>query len=231
LGTIAHESSLDAPPQLEGRLLEAFRAHHQQLVPVAPKSSGSLAWLPVAAGVVLAVGGAWWYAAQPGRSSGIDARRAAQHGPAVEAAASASSIPAPAVSPAISDPQQQAAAAKQRAERTTVFESGTDALDPSASDSIDRDPEEVFADFVALPYGAMPTDDDVHVVQIDVPREALYDFGSAAQLTAAGNDLVTADVLIGDDGAPRAFRIVEPAATPVASTRSHSRFGTRSPRQ
>jgi len=85
-------------------------------------------------------------------------------------------------------------------------------------------------DFVTLPYGAMPTDDDVHIVEIDVPRDSLCDFGSAAQSGAATNDLVTADVLIGDDGAPRAFRLVEPTATPVALERQQSPLGARSPR-
>lgn len=98
------------------------------------------------------------------------------------------------------------------------------------AEPIDQDPDEAFADFVSLPYGAMPTDDDVHVVQIDVPRDSLYDFGSAAQSSAAANDLVTADVLVGDDGAPRAFRIIEPTTTPVALERQQNPFGTRSPR-
>ena len=88
----------------------------------------------------------------------------------------------------------------------------------------------MLADFVTLPYGAMPTDDDVHIVEIDVPRDSLYDFGSAAQPGAPTNDLVTADVLIGDDGAPRAFRIVEATATTVALDRQQSPLGARSPK-
>ena len=98
---------------------------------------------------------------------------------------------------------------------------------PSAS--VDRDPDGVLADFVTLPYGAMPTDDDVHIVEIDLPRDSLYDFGSAAQSGSATNDLVTADVLIGDDGAPRAFRLVEPTVTEVALERQQSPLGARSP--
>jgi len=63
LTAVARESAINAPHALEGRVLEAFRAHHREVRPVATPSSGSLKWLPMAAGIVLAIGAAGWFAA------------------------------------------------------------------------------------------------------------------------------------------------------------------------
>lgn len=231
LGAIAHESSLSAPPQLEGRLLETFRAHRRESVRVSQESSGAFAWLPMAAGIVLAVGAASWFAVRPAPPSPtVAARAAGSPQPAVSAGQSGGSSPqVAAASPIHATPARRGATDTQQTASAAVQEPAAHA-DASVAEPIDRESDETVADFVSLPYGAMPTDDDVHVVQIDVPRDSLYDFGSAVQSSAAANDLVTADVVIGDDGAPRAFRIVEPATAPVALERQQNPFGTRSPR-
>ena len=97
LGGLARESSPGAPPALEGRLVEAFRAHHGQVVPVTAQSRGTLAWLPLAAGVVLAVGASWWFVERPAQTPATQAQRASQASqPVVSAAPSpAASVPRP----------------------------------------------------------------------------------------------------------------------------------------
>ncbi len=231
LSGLARESSPGAPPALEGRLLEAFRAHHRQVMPVGAQSGSALTWLPLAAGVVLAVGASWWFVGRPVQSSATHAQHAPQASQAVVSAApsAAAYVPRPEVtSRTAPNPERRAAIDEQRAAR--LMKSSAPTLTPESPSPVGRDPDAVLADFVTLPYGAMPTDDDVHIVEIDVPRDSLYDFGSAAQPGAPTNDLVTADVLIGDDGAPRAFRIVEPTAPTVALDRQQTPLGARSPK-
>jgi hypothetical protein len=86
-----------------------------------------------------------------------------------------------------------------------------------ASGADDAADEAALAGFVPLPYAALPADEAVHIVQIDLPRAALYDFGAPVEADTLANDVVTADILVSDDGAPRAFRIVDAAATTAAT--------------
>ena len=231
LGALARESTLGAPEALEGRLLEAFRGQHREGVPAATAVGNSLPWLPMAAGIVLTVGGAWWFAA------GQRSVSAPQEQAVTQSAAPATGTVLPASSPQVAatsrsapHPKRPAGQDEQRMARAVTPKPSAPTPIPGPSASVDRHPDGVLADFVDLPYGAMPTDDDVHIVEIDLPRDSLYDFGSAAQSGSATNDLVTADVLIGDDGAPRAFRLVEPTVTEVALERQQSPLGARSPR-
>jgi len=231
LTAVARESAINAPHALEGRVLEAFRAHHREVRPVATPSSGSLTWLPMAAGIVLAIGAAGWFAAGQRSVSSPHEQAVAQSVPTpIVPRAPASSPHVAATSRPAPHSKRPAALDEHRTARAATPDASVATSSPGPSAQVDFDHEGVLADFVTLPYGAMPTDDDVHIVEIDVPRDSLYDFGSAAQSGAATNDLVTADVLIGDDGAPRAFRLVEPTATPVALERQQSPLGARSPR-
>jgi hypothetical protein len=72
---------------------------------------------------------------------------------------------------------------------------------------------EVATDFLPLTYGHLPVS-DAYIVRIEVPRSALVAFGlAAADMPAASDDRVDADVLVGVDGLARAVRFVHQVRT------------------
>jgi|SRR6185437_12489202 len=64
------------------------------------------------------------------------------------------------------------------------------------------------ADFVPVPYGEgfEPGDSGV-IVRVEMPRSALADLGYSVDSTRSA-DLIQADLLVGEDGWPRAVRLV-----------------------
>jgi hypothetical protein len=67
---------------------------------------------------------------------------------------------------------------------------------------------EVATEFLPLTYGHLPVS-DAHIVRIEVPRSTMVAFGLApADLSAAGDETIDADVLVGMDGLARAVRFV-----------------------
>lgn len=68
---------------------------------------------------------------------------------------------------------------------------------------------EVTTAFLPLPYSAVPTRDP-QIVRIEVPRAALAAFGllPAEDQTPRSQDVVLADVIVGEDGLARAVRFV-----------------------
>ena len=67
---------------------------------------------------------------------------------------------------------------------------------------------EVATEFLPLAFGHLPVT-DAYIVRLEVPRSALIQFGlAAADLPAAGNETIDADVLVGMDGIARAVRFV-----------------------
>jgi hypothetical protein len=75
-----------------------------------------------------------------------------------------------------------------------------------ADDSSQTDAENVTS-FVALPYAdPWPGDDDEAVLRVDVPQSTLAAYG--LPVTDA-NEQVTADFIVGEDGVPRAVRLVQ----------------------
>ncbi|MGH9729562.1 MAG: hypothetical protein ACRD4V_13370 [Candidatus Acidiferrales bacterium] len=64
------------------------------------------------------------------------------------------------------------------------------------------------ADFVPVPYGeAFEPGDSGVIVRVEMPRSALADLGYSVDATRSA-DLVQADLLVGEDGWPRAVRLV-----------------------
>jgi hypothetical protein len=100
---------------------------------------------------------------------------------------------------------------------------------PDPADSVTEASGEELADllpeFVPLAYGdPLPVDSGLQVVRVNVPRASLYDFG--IEPADPRPDIVTADVLVGDDGLPRAVRLVSgvsAARIPFAATSRSSR--------
>jgi hypothetical protein len=80
---------------------------------------------------------------------------------------------------------------------------------PSVSSGGDRVTiREVATEFLPLTYGHLPLT-DAYVVRIEVPRSALVAFGLAsADMPAASDEMVDADVIVGVDGLARAVRFV-----------------------
>jgi hypothetical protein len=80
---------------------------------------------------------------------------------------------------------------------------------PAVSSSGDRiTTREVATEFLPLTYGHLPMT-DAYVIRIEVPRSALVAFGlGAADMPAASEEMVDADVIVGVDGLARAVRFV-----------------------
>jgi hypothetical protein len=64
-------------------------------------------------------------------------------------------------------------------------------------------------EFFPLFYSRVPAR-GVHVVRMEVPRDALTSFGVDASGASGGSRMVVADVVVGDDGLARAIRFVNP---------------------
>jgi hypothetical protein len=68
---------------------------------------------------------------------------------------------------------------------------------------------DVVTDFVPLRYGpALLSDESAHLVRIRLPETEVARFGIPVVAAARGR-LIDADVLIGEDGTPRAIRLVQ----------------------
>src|SRR5579872_970575 len=69
--------------------------------------------------------------------------------------------------------------------------------------------EDSNSDFVPLPYGeTLSADDSGLVVRVSLTRSALGSLGYPVD-EVHGGDLVQADLLVGEDGLPRAVRLVQ----------------------
>ena len=66
--------------------------------------------------------------------------------------------------------------------------------------------EETKTDFIALSYAA--NTDSGQIVRVKVPRSMMVSLGVTTN-TEKSSELVTAEVILGDDGAARAIRFVQ----------------------
>jgi hypothetical protein len=67
--------------------------------------------------------------------------------------------------------------------------------------------QEITTDFLPLTYAADATQESGQVVRVSMPRAALASFGLLLNVERA-NELIKADIIIGDDGLARAIRFV-----------------------
>ncbi|HVA18156.1 MAG TPA: hypothetical protein VMV59_10650 [Candidatus Dormibacteraeota bacterium] len=187
LDVAAEDSAqLEAPAHLETALVSAFREHHRGLERAKHRRRRArLRWLEwaalaTAATVLLAIGA--WNVSRP-RAGGI---------------AKTTSIDAlvPRAAPAFRTKTKKTNGAKPLETEASATQS-----EYAQSDST--------ADFVPVPYseGFAPGDSGV-IVRVEMPRSDLADLGYSVDATRAA-DLVQVDLLVGEDGWPRAVRLVQ----------------------
>jgi hypothetical protein len=176
---------------MERRLLAAFDGHRQER----RRERGAVlvtrrvrTWQPLAAAVVLGLAAAIvWYPVDRGRHGPAPPPVAAPKRPAVQQPPPAT--PAP-VRPA-------------PAQRTLPRAPETPGQQPASPASLLAD----FDDFVALPEAAaLPDFESGRIVRVEVPLAALPAYGLIV-VPDATVAAVPADLLIGQDGVPRAIRL------------------------
>jgi hypothetical protein len=204
----------EPPDGLERRLLVMFEQHqpagasggtevlpHRR--PALPSywGVGQRQWLRTAAVVALTAGAAiaWWQISplSPGRGAGANARSSTPAASAPMPQAQDSGSPAVQVTPAGAVATRPA---PSRDARTGPRRAVT---------SRSRPPRLVVAEgFVALPWAsALPDFDRGEIVRIEIPLTALPLYGM--EITPDAEDKpVRADLLVGQDGHPRAIRLV-----------------------
>ncbi|HEU5411840.1 MAG TPA: hypothetical protein VFU57_12530 [Candidatus Acidoferrales bacterium] len=95
------------------------------------------------------------------------------------------------------------------AQAATVNPVATNVNSPAALASDSQDTAAQDSDFVPLPYGEdFSADDPGVVVRVSMTREALGSLGYPVN-EMRGQDLVQADLVVGEDGWPRAVRLVQ----------------------
>jgi hypothetical protein len=174
-------------PNLEARLLDAFAAQHQEAEagPAAgevPAGRSPKAWLTLAAALALCAGGsAWWLA------------RTQPVAPAVEIA---TVQPLPVVLPV------QPAEAADLAPATRVASVPRHRVRRPAA----RPPIQAVG-FIPIPSAAgLPEFESGQIVRLGIPVTALPNYG--LEIPSGVESSIQADLLVGQDGQPRAIRLV-----------------------
>ena len=189
LDVAAEDSAqLEAPAHLETALVSAFREHHRGLERAKHRRRRArLRWLEwealaTAATVLLAIGA--WNFSRP-RVTGIKGAKT-----------TSIVVLVPQGVPVFHTKTKGKNGANPLETETRATES-----EGGQSDST--------ADFVPVPYseGFAPGDSGV-IIRVEMPRSALADLGYSVDATRAA-DLVQADLLVGEDGWPRAVRLVQ----------------------
>ncbi|MHB8756028.1 MAG: hypothetical protein ACYC92_13900 [Candidatus Acidiferrales bacterium] len=179
-------AQLEAPAHFETALVSAFREHHRSLERARHRQRRArLRWLEwaalaTAATVFLAIGA--WNVLRP-RVGGV-----------------AKTTSVDALGP------QSATVLRTKTKKAN----GAKPLETEASATRSEYARSDFtADFVPVPYseGFAPGDSAV-IVRVEMPRSDLADLGYSVDATRAA-DLVQVDLLVGEDGWPRAVRLVQ----------------------
>lgn len=195
--------SLSAPPELEAKLLEAFRVR-PVVVPISKRSSSSRYWLAAVAAVLLIV------------MSVVALRfRASQTESPREIAASGSQQqqqqPEDKKSPdgAVKDEEKEFQTVKLEAppiRRSPRRPSSQRSPRPQVANHV---AQEIATDFIPLSYmNAANFQDGGQIVRVQLPRSALASFGLPVNMDRY-NEKVKADVLFGVDGLAHAIRFVQ----------------------
>jgi hypothetical protein len=167
------------PPGVEATVLAAFRSHHRR---AAWRRTFEWAAIGVAAAMVLVY---LWAAAGPwkGQSSPAPRKDVSSH----------SSGPLDAQGPASSQPAEVVPAAE------------TEEVNAGTGETLATE------DFVPLPYAdAIGPEDLGIVVRVQLTRASLAELGyPVTEAPDPDEDLISADILVGEDGWPRGVRVVQ----------------------
>lgn len=207
LDALAHQTEdASANPALKAELLAAFDKLHapQQDFAVHTTSRRALPYWQLAAAAALIL--ALLSAALFTRSSSIPRELAmVEATPLVSPSPVASPSPTPALDKTAAE-SIRTEVARTRPTRTSrtrtsaVQNDGTEIAALTQETTTDYLPLTYFSDQTALQTGV--------VVRVEIPRATLLSMGLPMN-TDRGNTLVKADVVVGDDGVPRAIRLVQ----------------------
>ena len=183
----AHDGNLEAHPRVEAALLQEFRL--QRAEASRKKGHWRIAALATAAAVLLALGFSMRHV-----SLNHEVRTNAGPGGMTHVAANANS---------------QQGAGSEAADATEVAENF--AGENVAADNVTSDAQDATG-FVSLPYATDPgTLEGGTVVRVELTRSALASMGMP--VTDAGSlDRIPADIMLSEDGAPQAIRLVSSAS-------------------
>jgi hypothetical protein len=197
----AEMESLEAPPAVEAKLREAFRARNV-VVPIRRRQASSRYWLVAVAAMLLIVMGVvilrW------NTRSVSDPRQAVNHEEPQEKIGVKYSAPDQLAndieqpkaqdSPPRHKPRQVRAATLRRSANAQLANHLTN---------------EIATDFIPLSYmGAASLQDGGQIVRVQLPRSSLANFGLPVNMDRY-NEKVKADVLFGVDGLAHAIRFVQ----------------------
>jgi hypothetical protein len=170
------------PPRVESALLAEFRSQHRRA-----SWRRTLEWSSIGAAAAVLLIFLW--------TMGFRARGTSQPAPAKDVS-SHSNAPLDVKGPA---PVSADGAAQAAAENTS---------DATAGD-VTSGANYVAADFVPVPFtGAIASDDPGMVVRVQLTRASLAQLGYPVA-EAPDDDLIQADVLVGEDGWPRGVKLVQ----------------------
>ncbi|MBZ5644058.1 MAG: hypothetical protein LAO19_14955 [Acidobacteriia bacterium] len=170
-----------APPQVEAAVLAGFRSHHQR-----NSWRRTFEWSSIGAAAAILLIVFWTFV--------IRYRVPAQPAPKKDVS-SHSSAPLDAKGAAVS-PANDGAQASDKDEADS-------AVDASTVETY------VASDFVPVPFtGAIAPDDPGMVVRVELTRASLAQLGYPVA-EAPDDDLIQADVLVGEDGWPRGVKLVQ----------------------
>ena len=185
-------------PATERRLMEAFDARVDTLRHAAPHRHAQWTWYLAAAASVVLLAGGWSIARWTGPAAAGQARASSQR-------ALVPPAPVPRSPEMVSAVAASAAAAATRPERAAGSRPTRHAV-PTAPAAGTRPGES--DEFVALPAaGQLPRFESGMIVRVELPGSSLPAYGFPI-MPDGGRTPVTADVLVGQDGQPRAIRLV-----------------------
>jgi hypothetical protein len=198
----AESMSPEAVAAMEQRLLTAFADHHAHGLRSARSRTTRVRWMAAAAGLLLCAGALLGWRVLQVRRPVAGVAAALPVTPSV-----VSSKAAPAVRPSTTVTDGPAVRPSPRAVRAR----------PRPAPEV---PEIPSVEFVALPGAAsLPQFESGSIVRVDLPLSSLAAYGMDIS-TAGGKGPVKADVLVGQDGEPRAIRLVSRSSIPSSFSRS-----------
>jgi hypothetical protein len=192
--------SLEAPGEVEAKLLEAFRAR-ETVVPIAKKQSHSRYWIAaVAAMLLIAISVlVFSWTKRPAENPRV-AGKQEEPQPKPQVRESNEQIVQDVEKPAPREitkrvyPKRIHPVSSRRAESASVANHAT---------------KEIATDFIPLSYmSAASLQEGGQIIRVQLPRSALANFGLLVNMDRY-NEKVKADVLYGVDGTARAIRFVQ----------------------
>jgi len=201
LQSLASEmESLEAPPEVEAKLLEAFRGR-EVVVPIAQRRSNSRYWLAaIAAMLLIAISVVVFRWSNRPADEPRQAVRQEQPQPQINDKAN-EQFARDFEKPAVEDSLPQSP--KPRRIRPVSLRR------PDSASVANHATKEIATDFIPLSYmSAASLQDGGQIIRVQLPRSALANFGLPVNMDRY-NEKVKADVLYGVDGTARAIRFVQ----------------------